>query len=790
MALATGQITIVDLNDVTLQGFLSSSQPKIQLTNNAGSVFTPNWGSSNLVIDAEVYQMGDSTNYALVAAKATSIIWSYKLAGDVSFTIITSGSNNFTIGGTNGSRLTVAANKMTITKPSMTVRAVIQYAPQSGMTPIPYTLEVDYGLTRQGEQGNLGPAAVTAVLSNESITLAASSSGSVNSFAGAVSTMTIFEGATDVSGNWTYTTAVSGVTITGTDTRTVTITAMSADTGYIDITASRSGYSPITKRVTVNKSRAGIDAVAKGISISGPQVFSYNREGALTSAATIVLNVERMNVASFTVTASSNGGAYGAVTSTANQIVVSGDTITVYPGATIWGANKTISIKVAGEGVSDSISLYKVYDGAASKSVSILADSYFFKKGASGSVTPGYITLTAQKQNLTGTVTWSGATFYTTTGLTTTTTTGDTVYLKNDLVGSASITASMVGGFTDKITVSTVEEGLSALTVINRNEASTVPASATGTVSSFAGTSNLISVFEGASQLTFVTGTPTAGQWKMTPTATSVVAPAATVSSGSASVANITALNADAGNILYTITGKRLNGTNFTLTTTQTITKSKAGAESVTAMVWAPDGDTFVNTLTTNPFLPLNVILYEGVTAKTPTSILWFAQNAEVSSTGHAKYNAKGGLGWESLAVDSAGNFTGGTSATLNVYAAFVPSLKVFKAVATYGGKNYADTVIIRDYTDPYQVVLSSSNGETFIDGNISTVITATVRQNGEEVDPDGTIFTYTWSKTLIDGSPAVGWTPTLFETQANKITVGSADVTKKATFTCEVSKV
>ena len=41
-----------------------------------------------------------------------------------------------------------------------------------------------------------------------------------------------------------------------------------------------------------------------------------------------------------------------------------------------------------------------------------------------------------------------------------------------------------------------------------------------------------------------------------------------------------------------------------------------------------------------------------------------------------------------------------------------------------------------------------------------------------------------------MDGSPAAGWTPTLFETKANKIVVGSADVTKKATFTCEVSKV
>lgn len=789
MALATGQITIVDLNDVTLQGFLSSNQPKLQLVNLEGTIFNPSWVASNVVLSAEVYQMGDSTNYAEIAAKATSIIWSYKLAGDASFTTISNG-NGFLIGGTNNSKLTISENKMTIAKPTMTVRAVVQYVPQSGLAPIPYTMDIDFGLTRQGAVGATGPSAITAVLSNESISLAANSAGTIASYAGATSTMSIFEGASDVSGSWTYTTAVSNATISGTNTRTITVTGLTADTGYVDITATRSGYSTIVKRVSLSKSRAGVDAVAKSIAISGPQVFAYNSAGTLTSPTSAVLTVERTNVASYTATVSVNGGAYTAITSTAGQIVVSGDTITVFAAATIWGANKTISIKVAGEGVSDSISLYKVYDGVPSKSLSIMADSYIFKTDSVGVTTPGYITLTAQKQNLSGAVTWSGATFYTAADLLTTTTTGDVVYVKNNIVGSAAITATMAGGFSDKITLSTLVEGLSALSIINRNEASTVPASATGVVSSFVGTNNLISVFEGATQLTFTTGTAAAGQWKIAPTPTSIVAPAATVSSGSAAIANITALNADTGNILYTITGKRLNGADFTLTTSQVVTKSKAGAESVTAMVWAPDGDTFANALVSNPSLTLSGILYEGVTEKTPTSTLWFFKDPSVTTTGSPGYHVKGGLGWASMAVASTGMYSGGTTQTLTVMANFVPALKVFKVVMTYGGKDYSDTIVVRDYTDPYQVSITSSNGNTFIDGNISTVLTATVRQNGEEVDPNGTIFSYVWSKTLIDGSPAVGWTPTLVGGKANIISINGADVAKKATFTCTVSAV
>ena len=47
MAVATGQITIIDLNDaVTLQGYLNGSKANGQTVDSAGTVFTPSWFTS------------------------------------------------------------------------------------------------------------------------------------------------------------------------------------------------------------------------------------------------------------------------------------------------------------------------------------------------------------------------------------------------------------------------------------------------------------------------------------------------------------------------------------------------------------------------------------------------------------------------------------------------------------------------------------------------------------------------------------------------------------------------
>lgn len=809
MALATGQITIVDLNDVTLQGFLNSDQPKLQLLSTSGT-YTPNWGveANNVNITAELYEMGDSTNQALVGAKAGGATWSYKLVGETSFTTIISTTPGFTIGGTNSSQLKITANKMTLTATGMTIRYTTNYAPQSGMETIPYKMDIEYGLSVQGQTGKDAAPTAVGYLSNENITLTANKAGGVTP-SQATTTMSILLGTSDDSANWSYSATATGCTITKASetSRTVTLETFTSDTGYVDIKATKSGFPTITKRFTVSKSKVGADGIPVNIDIAGPQIFAYDKEGALVGGASNKLTVTRTNVASYSVQSSINNGAsWETVASAANQILISGDTVTVYATASVWSLSKTLSIKVSSGSVSDVITLYKVSDGAAAKSLEIMADGYTMVTNSSGVTAPNYITLTAKKQNTTSNVTWSSspsvALFPAPTGGTAVTT-GNVVYVrKGDLLAAAgkstTITAALVDGgvtFTDKTTVSVLTEGLEGLTVVNQNESSTVPASYAGVVSDYSMTNNTLRVFEGATELTSTTATPTAGQYKVTATVTpsgKISTPAITVTGKPAVISNFSGMSSttDSVSITYSISGRRINGTAFgPLLTSQTITKSKAGKDSVLVTAWAPEGDTFTNiALGTNPSLGLEARLIEGSSPKTPTSVLWFYQNPAVSATTSTGYHAKGGLGWHSMATDVASKYTGGTTLTPTIYADFVPGLTAFKVVVTYGGADYSDSVVVRDFTDPYQLTLDSSNGLTFVDGIISSTLTCIVRQNGVEIDGDGTLLNYSWTKTDKNGVPDTTWNA-LPKTLAKEVAITGSDISKKATFTCTVTK-
>jgi hypothetical protein len=102
-----------------------------------------------------------------------------------------------------------------------------------------------------------GTDTIMAFLTNESCTLAASSSGAVSDFSSASTTIRIFVGATDDSANWNITKSdAAGITSTLT-VRTVAITSMGAATSYVDITATRSGYPTLVRRFSVSKSIAG-----------------------------------------------------------------------------------------------------------------------------------------------------------------------------------------------------------------------------------------------------------------------------------------------------------------------------------------------------------------------------------------------------------------------------------------------------------------------------------------------------------------------------------------------------
>jgi hypothetical protein len=122
--------------------------------------------------------------------------------------------------------------------------------------------------------------------------------------------------------------------------------------------------------------------------------------------------------------------------------------------------------------------------------------------------------------------------------------------------------------------------GLGALTAILSNGSHTVPTDQNGTNGNYTNSGTEIRVYEGTTELLFDPAWTTAnGQYKITAAATSITAGTIADSGTFATVgaASAMAAGSDTAKIVYTITGKRSNGTAFTLTSEQTFSKAKTG---------------------------------------------------------------------------------------------------------------------------------------------------------------------------------------------------------------------
>lgn len=131
---------------------------------------------------------------------------------------------------------------------------------------------------------------------------------------------------------------------------------------------------------------------------------------------------------------------------------------------------------------------------------------------------------------------------------------------------------------------------------------------------------------------------------------------------------------------------------------------------------------------------------------------------------------------------------------TMEVYPGGVSSEDTFRAVitdkysasATYN-QDFPATFTIVDLTDPFSLTISSSNGETFKNGSVSTTLTAILQQGGVNVGNNVYTVTYTWTKYNADGTRDTTWGTGGTKT-GSSISISSSDVTSKATFMCEAA--
>ena len=213
-----------------------------------------------------------------------------------------------------------------------------------------------------------------------------------------------------------------------------------------------------------------------------------------------------------------------------------------------------------------------------------------------------------------------------------------------------------------------------------------------------------------------------------------------------------------------------------------------------------PDGYFFKNG--TPESLTINAFLYKDGTISNGSKLVkWFRQNSLVNTTGHAKYDADGGIGWEKVTTTTGttgekasvtfGGAVTSQTPTLTVYPNAVVNGQTYKVVITDNvggnkGTKLEDYVTLMDYDDPIQVVIDSSAGDTFKNGLGTTDLTAVLYRNGVEIDAlnDGGNYTYTYTWTMYEDKKL----STTFGTKTGKrIEVSSEDVNGKAVFKVEV---
>ncbi|WFF71997.1 hypothetical protein [Proteiniclasticum sp. QWL-01] len=109
MAIATGQITIIDYNDaLTLTGYIQSNHPKTQMYNPDNGTYQPNWASSNLVLTPSLFKLGTATDIITDAA-VQSVQW-YDVTTGSEVAITANATHVFS--GTKNHILTIKANTL------------------------------------------------------------------------------------------------------------------------------------------------------------------------------------------------------------------------------------------------------------------------------------------------------------------------------------------------------------------------------------------------------------------------------------------------------------------------------------------------------------------------------------------------------------------------------------------------------------------------------------------------------------------------------------------------------
>lgn len=217
-----------------------------------------------------------------------------------------------------------------------------------------------------------------------------------------------------------------------------------------------------------------------------------------------------------------------------------------------------------------------------------------------------------------------------------------------------------------------------------------------------------------------------------------------------------------------------------------TFTLVSSGSGIADAICIAEEGNIFKNGDIAS--LKASCDLWRGSTVDTTNvSYQWYIMDSSVTT------DQGGGVGWKKL-TNTANMYQGVTTREITVYPNAVPNIATFKCIITdteSGANNakYYDTITFTDLSDPIQCTIVSSGGDTFVNSQGSTVLTARLFQAGQEIDTTSPyIYSYKWYKYDKNATLVPDWGGSGVDYKTGKnLNVGSSDVDSKATFRVEV---
>jgi hypothetical protein len=241
-------------------------------------------------------------------------------------------------------------------------------------------------------------------------------------------------------------------------------------------------------------------------------------------------------------------------------------------------------------------------------------------------------------------------------------------------------------------------KGVDAISTIMSNDTHTFPAASDGTVSVYTGSGTTLQVFEGSREVVYdpnFSVNLANGTWKVTAVATNITVGTLTDSGNYLTVGIHSGVAAatDVSTIVYTITGKRFDGSALSATAQQSFSKSKAGAsgvagssgvsvylgtvyQQVATAPAAPTGGTY-NFSTGTLTAPVGWSITQPSTTTTPTYAVDYVFSTSTPAT-TVTANAWTNVRIEAVAGGTGANGTSGTSVfivELYAQAATAPTL-------------------------------------------------------------------------------------------------------------------